>query len=294
MIKSFSNVGFNVEKIKSIINEPIVDSRMFDQKVIFIVSTGRTGTHFLSHFFNKNFSDVNAYHEPKPDLFLLDINYLRNKVSEKRAWSMFKGYRKKLLSQAANDGKIYIESNSKVSFLLPLLKRQFSDYKVIHIVRDGRDVVRSKYSRKTSGKYVKDVYLFSDKDPKDRLNAGDFKDDPFRSRWAKLDRFSRICWHWMKKDSLIRREIENDRRCITVKFEDIFVKKDLNVWKNMIDFAGLTGKMVNEDILSYINNKRSNQVKDFELPDYKYWDDHKKTLFKEIAGDYMEKMGYKL
>jgi hypothetical protein len=36
----------------------------------FIVSTGRTGTQFLAHYFEQNFAHVTARHEPKPSYLL--------------------------------------------------------------------------------------------------------------------------------------------------------------------------------------------------------------------------------
>ena len=39
-------------------------------RMIFVLSTGRTGTKFLAEYFNNNYPDITALHEPKPSYLL--------------------------------------------------------------------------------------------------------------------------------------------------------------------------------------------------------------------------------
>lgn len=80
--------------------------------------------------------------------------------------------------------KNYIESNNRLySFINPLREIQ-PNAKFIHVVRDGREVVRSDMSRN----FCTDMYK------RYRIAASYFPNDPYYNSLDQMDRFEKICW----------------------------------------------------------------------------------------------------
>lgn len=112
------------------------------KRIIFIVSTGRTGTKFFADYFN-NFSDVKAVHEPKPSRIL---RMWTNARLEKRATAskmlkIFISKRRSLLRGVLEP--IYLESNPFVVGFTDILPKAFDAPEIIHVVRDPRTYIKS-------------------------------------------------------------------------------------------------------------------------------------------------------
>lgn len=293
-----SKVLFKTQKLKSELEDTARNSGLLkdafskDVRPVFIISTGRTGTHFLTHFFNNNIPNTLAVHEPPVDVFDLNIAVARGDVSLHRARMMFRSFRKKLINKSAQNNLMYLESNNNLSYLIPVLRREFRKYKIIYIKRAGKDYVRSSYSKFTYGKWVGKVPVMSEKDPRDRIKATFFEDDPYHDKWSRMSRFEKICWNWKTIDRNIFKETKNDPNAISFKFEDLFLKKDVSKWMKMFEFAEVEEKPDPDNILDYIDGKKSNQSQEYLLPEWEEWPDEYKKKFIRIAGDHMEEIGY--
>ena len=244
----------------------------------FIVSTGRTGTKFFAHFLNQ-FSSTYAVHEPSPALLRLGINYARNKVTKQYATQKIERYRRPMCKQVKRENvDKYIESNNRFFSLLEPLNKVFKQSKIIHIVRDGRDYVRSGMSRNW---YTEDDKSHS------RLRAIYFPDDPYYDQWDKMSRFEKICWRWQKKDGFILDSITNVSNVITVKFEDIFKDENYSGLYKITDYLKLDRSEV-ETMVEKMMNKRVNSTKDYEISKWPNWRSERKEKFDEIAGEHMK------
>jgi len=261
-------------------------------KVIFIVSTGRTGTRFLARFFRLFSLAIDSRHEPDPDFLKLGVNYAKGLVSAEVAAKIIKERRLWICdSMRKNNKNIYIESNNRYFSLIPILWQIFPDAKVIHIVRDGRDVVRSTMNR--------DFYT-----PRDgiyfrkklRLQASDFANDPYYDQWKTMTQFQKACWHWVKKDSFIRQAVKDDHRAMRVKFEDIFNRESSyqGLWEmiNFMDIGVDRESFQKQCELSM--DKKLNISKKEEFPRWQNWSPEQKKQFMNIAGEYMNLYGYKM
>lgn len=243
----------------------------------FIVSTGRTGTKFFAHFLNQ-FSSVYAVHEPSPVFLRLGINYTRNKVTKLYATKKIDRNRRAHCRKVKRMGvDKYIESNNRLFSLLEPLSEAFNnDFKVVHIVRDGRDYVCSGMSRN----------WYTEKDGS-RLRAIYFSDDPYYDQWDEMSRFEKICWEWQKKDGFIYHSVKEMDNAITVKFEDIFKSDNFNGAYEIADYIGLpkdeTDKMVDKMI-----DRRVNSTKDYAIPKWTEWDQKMRNKFDKIAGEHMK------
>ncbi len=292
-------IKFEIQKAQSVLKDPFKYLGLVNQHdwssicPIFIISTGRTGTHFFTHYFNNNFNNIYAVHEPEKDVFDLNNSFLKNEITQRRAGKMYKEFRSEIYTYLKDNGITnYVESNNNLSYLIPVLRNEFKNYKIIYIKRDGRDTVRSMFSKTTKGKWVGEVPIISDKDPRNRLKPTFLKNDPYADKWDKMDRFEKICWVWSRKDGLIYDQVINDNNAAIFRFEDLFVNKQSSEWNKMIDFLGLSDNLINEDHIAYIKKKKSNQTKMYELPKWNEWTKDRQRQFLNIAGEHMFKLGY--
>ena len=282
----------------------------------FIISNGRTGTKFLSHFFNNLSKEIDARHEPSPSILKLRHQFGIGKISLEKAIKTFK--RQKLELYNSIQKPIYIESNPGLSSLIPVIKKIFPNYKILHVIRDGRDWIRSTINRgiyssvldrsltpiipllrpfvpseikKTKLKkinlnaYLRDIW---------RFRASDFKSDPYYQKWAHMSQFEKNVWLWNKIDETIYQEIKDDRNAKTIKFEDIFNKETRYQGINdLISFFDLNDipKSSNLNIDDFFSIK-INKSPLYSFPNWKFWNENYTRQFNEIAGDKMRHYEY--
>jgi len=270
-----------------------------DLDVAFIVSTGRTGTQKLASIISEACERVDARHEPFPDLFDLGTDYARGRIPMGRALGDFRAARDRICREVHTAGcDYYIESNNNLGLIIPLIKGSFQERRIIHVVRDGRDFVRSAYSKTvpSASRPGAEALVLSDEDPRRRLQAPDFADDPYRSRWPRMSRFERLCWLWVKLDGMIYRAIADDPRAVTVKFEDIFDEGSgyKGLW-DIFEFLGLRSRMtVAPDRVHELMSVKENQTQRHLIPRWPEWTAEQTEQFKRIAGEHMDTHGYEI
>ncbi len=242
----------------------------------FIVSTGRTGTRFFSKFLRP--LGVYALHEPRPTFLQLAIDYARGLVSREEAAQKIRRNRRAHCRDVKRKNlDVYAESNNRYFSLLAPLTDVFTDAKVIHIVRDGRDYVRSGMSRVW--------YTAEDDDP--RLKASYFPQDHYYKQWLEMSRFAKICWRWQKKDGFIWNWVQEADRAITVEFEDIFKADDHRGVYRIADYICLPEKET-EQMVEQMMNRKVNSTNNYAIPHWREWSQERKDKFTEIAGKHMK------
>jgi hypothetical protein len=268
-----------------------------DVKVAFIVSTGRTGTRKLASFFSVACDRVDARHEPYPDMFDMGVELVRSKLSPEGAAKRFRRGREYVCGQVHSSGcDWYIESNRNLVPLLPILRRSFENCKIVHVVRDGRDFVRSAFSKTvpSATRRGAKALVLSEEDPRDRLQAPDFPGDPYAERWTRMSRFERLCWLWVKLNTLIRDAIRDDPRATTVKFEELFRAEVAHkgLW-DVIEFLGLQGRMlIPQKQVHELMAVKENLTEKYLIPAWTEWSPEQTRQFREIAGEAMAAFGY--
>lgn len=238
-------------------------------KKFFILSIGRSGTKFLANLLNKS-DDVIVLHEPyNPDKRIYKEKYIDDNINH-YDYLTCRFLEISTENKFLLDHKVYGEVNSFLRRHCKLLKN-FTNSKVIHLVRDGRDVVRSLISREAMTNYDKNTNFIVPKEG-----------DPYKKIWYKMTRFERCCWYWKTENEYISNYIKD-----FVRFEDII--KDYTYFKELLDKIGIS-LPINVWKKEICNPK--NKTNKYLLPSCENWEEWQEKSFIKICGDEMKKYGY--
>ncbi len=249
-------------------------------KYIFVTGMGRSGTTFLAHLL-KNIQTADVEHEyiGNQEYWLLSW-YLPGDVYATPYLE-----RSKEVIEKNFRNEYFVDINGYLRNSVLELRKVFKPEIVFHLVRDGRDAVRSIYTRRSD----KNIHRI----PKNRAEV---------ERWLDGDKFEQICWNWA---STIKKIISEDTKLI--QFERLvgdyayFEEQLLTPFGFILPHAKWKSFVSNR-----INRTRSKMYrfiyaklkgKEFvsdELPPYEQWSDKYKDIFREICGHAMEKAGYNL
>jgi hypothetical protein len=258
------------------------------KRVFFIFSIGRSGSKFIAELLNKDKRGVVLHHPDPFDKHLIALSYsgefsnVCNSFLEQRFNKLMKKY---------HDRLFYGEYNPYLRFSTDWLKKKF-DPPMMHIVRDGRDFVRSVYIR----------YLFTPKEISMPLLP---KNQEIISRnWFELDRFEQLCWYWKYTNDYLHDKINN-----YVKLEDLLtdynhfrnkltnpleIEIPFNVWKRFVTRPINTSKgyMLKRTVKRLFFPWRKN-ISINPIEHWSKWDDSKSEKFWSICGETMNKFNYR-
>ncbi len=255
----------HVEVTKRQVEQWIASKRFF-----FILAIGRSGTTFLAHLLNMA-ADAVVFHEPTPS----DIDaYRRAFFRPEDAERYIASFRKKemYLRTRLADFTIYGEVNSLLRRHLHALSHHFPAAGFLHMVRDGRDVVRTMMST-------------------DALAPGDMwtwwlrphESDPFFAQWPTMDRFAKLCWYWRVENQHLRTSIGD-----TVKFEEVTGNYECFEQRILRPF----GLVLPQSVWKQQSGVQRNATGTYRIPHWREWDAHHIRTFETICGDEMRANGY--
>lgn len=242
-------------------------------KFFFILASGRSGTNFLSDMLMNETNHVYVYHEPVQEDMAAQVAAY---YSDQRGLSYLQGFRmREIFSRIKHfEPGVYGEVNPQLRYHVNVLQKAFPGAKLMHVVRDGRKVVRSTMSRKTYTIFRPNSMAIHPKD-----------DDPWKDRWDGMDRFQRICWNWMNDNRRLRMAIGHP-----IQFEKYL--SDFEYFKQEIAIP-LGIDILKENWSKHITQPRNITGK-FTFPDWDQWTNEQKKAFTEICGEEMQLNGYKM
>jgi hypothetical protein len=256
-------------------------------RTFFILALGRSGTHFLATLLAQD-GRGRVHHEPWP----LDsrLMVLRRAGGFGKAIEPLLEERFAELMPAEGEAAFYGEVNSYLRYEAEWLRSRF-DPVLIHLVRDGRDFVRSSY--------IRGVYTRNEPDgpilPRD--------DEPWAAEWGAMTRFDRLCWYWAHTNERLAATVGNP-----VRFEDllrdygIFRRRVLEptgveisegTWRREIDHPRNTSRRYKMKTAAVRLLRGSDHLPRFDpLPPWREWDAARTARFWEICGPTMKRLGY--
>ena len=253
--------------------------------MFFILALGRSGTSFLSQLLTQA-SGARVLHEPHAyDPHLLGLRYagcdrVVDGLLERRFRELTKGH---------PETEIYGEVNSYLRYEARWLTANLSP-RLIHLVRDGRDFVRSAYTREVYREEERQLPIV----PKDS--------DPYAARWPDMSRFQKLCWYWRHTNEMLAEQVAHQ-----IRFEDIL--RDYDAFAEGL--LAPTGLVLGADVWrrevanprnTSRQNRRRQTLRDLlrgqwprerkPIPKWTEWSAEMLADFDSICGPTMERMGY--
>ena len=243
-----------------------------DKRFFLITSTGRTGTTLFSKMLN-NINGAYVVHEPLFQeikyhrLAMEDPNFSRNFLEDFRFKEIFYRLEK-------NDCKIYGEVNGGLRRNIKELKDLLPNMKIIHIVRNGKELISSVLNRNT---FLKgDVYY--------NLKPSTCIVD--EKKWSNFTRFEKITFLWSAENKYMRENSD-----ITVRFEDLI--SDYSYFKkNILDILDL--ELDYQIWKKFVTRKVNANKKNKNATTFNEWSYDQKRFFKLYCSDEMKLYDYKI
>lgn len=231
--------------------------------MLIITGTGRCGTATLARIFG-------GHHEFRAR-YILDKYFLGADpvidpfdTVEKRLAVMLD------LHQGVDRGTFVDSSNLYIHFIDAIYMLDPS-VKFIFSVRDGKDFVRSAFSRRWHEQNI--------------FGAVPLRDDPSYERWPSLSTLQKNAWIWVSRNRKALKGLENvpHKQKLIVRIEDIRKEDILYMVQK---FAGIPIREKGPA------EKGVNANPSFELPPKEEWTRKMNEEFEEIAGEMMRFFGY--
>lgn len=248
-----------------------------EAQLFFIFSSPRSGTVFLTDLFSQEIKGIIEHEANIVDY----LAYTKAIQSKENALSYIVNFRKKDIWQRVNQLKedqketnidLYGEVNPFLRLHCAAIRETLPNARLIHLIRDGRQVVRSVMSRSKLGK----------KDPMGVLIHPPLN-DPYFQAWHKMSRLEKVCWQWQYTNRYMRQNLDK-----IVYFEK--VRSDYDYFKTeVLDYLSL--EIPQEAWHNYVNTpKNSSPI--YKMPPFEDWTNHQKDTFRRICGEEMSHYDY--
>jgi len=236
----------------------------------FILAFGRSGTAFMADLLDQ-VPGAYFFHEPVLEDFFA---HARTHYNPHDADKYMQNFRKKEIYGRMKQipSGVYGEVNSTIRCHADAIKKAFPGVTLVHLVRDGRDVIRSTFGRRTMT--LRNPFS---------LSIHPMDSDPWKSRWPKMDRFARICWFWQEENRRLRTSIGK-----TVQFEKILQSYEY-FSKQILEPCHI--HIPSETWQAAVAKPRNISSK-FSMPKWDQWTTYQQITFRDICGEEMLHCGY--
>jgi hypothetical protein len=247
-----------------------VDRWFQRRKVFFLTGVGRSGTQFLSRLLTQSPRSA-VFHEPILQDFDALLHARRCPAASLRYIS---GFRKKRMYALVRDRDIdvYGEANSNLRFHAAALKESFPGAPILHLARDGRDVVRS----------IMGMPHYTDS-PIRHFHLRPTPGEPAAEEWERWSRFERVCWLWADGNLTLWGRTDG-----LVRLEDVLDSYE-RFRSELLDRVELD---FNEDWWKRQRERPSNASPSYAFPHWRDWTDEQSGEFERICGEEMRRLGY--
>jgi hypothetical protein len=238
------------------------------EKIVFVLSTGRSGSTSMARMFESNLN-ISAFHETFYFMLgRLSIEYITGHIKKEEAKRTIVDYFQR--TTIVKPGTIYLESDQKLAPFIEILNEIFDHPKFIWLIRHPKTFMHSAVSRgwfmESSPEFVNGHVLV---DPLKALSrtriTGDLVGEYSTAEWKALDQREKVLWYWRywnKQIEMGLNAIPRDRVLI-VKMENLQTE-----YKSIMNYIGLevsekrdivkANPVMKKDIDKYRRDKFSN------------------------------------
>jgi hypothetical protein len=252
-----------------IFDEKLLNQIRNDYEPVFVLSTGRCGTEYLTRILEQS-DQTKVYHSPQPELLLASkYAYENNETDQEQLKKILDAARIELILNAYLRNQCFIETNNKITFFAYAISDLFPKSKFIHLVRHPGSFVRSGLNR--------NWYTNSSNHDLGRIVPNSAEID-----FAGFNEIQKISWLWNETNLFIEKfksDYLESTRIITVKSENLF--GNIASIKSIFDFIGCEQPLKNR--LNKIINEKINSQKKSSHPNYSEWSMADKNQLKSIC-----------
>ncbi len=246
-----------------------------------VISTGRTGTVFLTHLINNHAGHEVAVHEP----YFSRLFYLLGNLFSHYGWSrsglvrLYMAMRKFRIGSA----KDYIELNPFLCPLADLLADIPYTLKVVHLVRDPRTWVPSLISHEASGRRKFLIRKVPFNLPRDRR---------FGQAWNALTLVEKMIYRWSALNRTISKLEHSGCQYELFRHEDLFSSNAETLMESRGRFLWFLDLEPDFSESGFRSGKKYNVS--CKLPQFEFsnWTEREKAFMQEIAGDQLSRFQY--
>lgn len=254
-------------------------------KVAIVLSTGRTATKAIAHYFDTWYPEVVSRHEPFPSrpLRFGSNLYLADRISRRNLKSLIVLCRK--ASLARTQASIYLEANFYLHGCMEALDEVFRDVRVCHIVRHpGRQVtsyINFGVFRGLKGAVGRHV-------PYWLLKPENCDSDPIQ-RWNDMSERERLAWRWnVMNIELNRGEELLPGRYLRLKHEEMFSGPQPGITR-LAKWLGLEPR---DEMIEHAAKTPIHASQQALCPRWEHWDQESRAMLLERCGPLMQYYGY--
>lgn len=298
---------------------------MIAKSTILITSLGRTGTQFFSQLFAHLLPTATSLHEP--DVWNVmqyrnaaeRVQHIRRQLQESGVWNMtarkasgrwgvahladarlrgqisYAEAAGKLRQQrarfiASRPGSVYVEANVGYYGLVDVAAGVFARHRLIYLVRDGRDWVRS---------HMNWGELYGQRGwrgalARHWLAAPEMADDPYAAQWTQMTRFERVCWAWRCLNAYALRTLAANPCARLFRFEQIFQASDR--YDTLAELVAFTSELPGVHPAASFDGwlERPIHAGAGSFPVWEDWAAGQQAQFQQICGPLMTELGYEM
>jgi len=252
------------------------------EKIVFILSTGRTGTKALAEGL-ANEETISPHQPPFSRALTVASNYaicgrLPKGVVE-RLIALIRG------PQIAHAPcRYYIQAFALDHLPAKYFYERNPNFHVLHIVRDPRTFVPSYLNWiKTRKKSFIANRLVPGWHPSGYLTG----EMPWKE-WIRLKPYQKVCWQWVYKNRYLETAFQDKKRVARVSFEDLFSAEGPKVLKRALATAGIPYR----DAYDRVFAARKNVSRKRACPAWPQWPETARRELIRICGNAMKRYGY--
>lgn len=249
---------------------------------VFVLSTGRVGTKTLTALLALS-PDVVATHEPEPRLVKASFDAYVEGVDTAKSerWrDLVLASRDDFVLAACRRGRIYVETNNRLTYLAGALAVSFPASRFIHLHRHPYEVVRSAMRR---GHYQGHNWDFA----RIRPRPG----DPAAESWDGRPPLEKTAWSWMRVNADARRFLGTlpASRGLDLRADALF-RGDEVALRRLFAFVGV-GKPPKDEIEDVLAQKLNTQ-RSGTFPPPEEWREAERRAVRDTVAQVALSLGY--
>lgn len=195
---------------------------------VFTLSTGRVGTETLTAVLDQS-PHIIATHEPAPILVEPSYAAYMTNGDEERWVAVVASARGESVVEACQAGKIYAETNNRMTYMAKALSSAFPSSKFIHLHRHPYEVIHSGLRRS----YYKTH-------PWDFARIRPRPGEEFAEQWDDMPPLEKVAWYWraVNQHAIDSMEALPDSRRFVLRSADLFGGRE-SALEALFSFVGV-------------------------------------------------------